>query len=217
MLRGNRARAKLQPINVAKRRALEEEYIRDYRPATQDSRGMCSRKAKIDELLDRFVDGSARHERLEAISRRLATQLEAGRPPAHNQKEAFSKLTDDELIDRTIVLVRRALTLRGRPENAKRLDAAASSPIISTVDYPAVDARARAPTPASLPAPEPQAARVPTCSYCRKSYDQCASIKESDLELWRTYHWSDPNEIDRRATEATKVMMHQIGKRSPWL
>lgn len=49
------------------------------------------------------------------------------------------------------------------------------------------------------------------------SAERDAALKVRDLAAWRLIHWHDPEERERRAQEATAVMMRMGGKESPWL
>jgi hypothetical protein len=45
--------------------------------------------------------------------------------------------------------------------------------------------------------------------------DRDAWLKTHNLAAWRTIHYSDPEEIERRRKEATAEMMCILGRRSP--
>ena len=40
-------------------------------------------------------------------------------------------------------------------------------------------------------------------------------MKENQLSAWRSLHYYDPSEVERRSKEATAVMMKMIGRPLP--
>lgn len=54
------------------------------------------------------------------------------------------------------------------------------------------------------------------CPYCHQPPAACAATKTDWLEVWRTLHSLDPDEIARKNAEATAVMMMQVGKPPRW-
>ena len=57
----------------------------------------------------------------------------------------------------------------------------------------------------------------PTCQFCQQSLDSCSVMRVTQLATWQTLHLNHPDEITRHRKETTAVMMHQLGRVSPYL
>ena len=72
-------------------------------------------------------------------------------------------------------------------------------------------------THATAPKPETAitqpAVAEPTCPHCHQTTAACASARRASVDAWAEIH---PDVIDHGDAEATRIMMHQIGRPSPW-
>jgi hypothetical protein len=198
---GNPGPPKRQPVNVHRRRELQDAYTRDYAPASEHARGMCKRKAAIDETLERCRLGTPEHQRLEQLSRDLASQLEAQRTALTDTATTaaiIDAMSEVELLDRMRQLTRRLESIiteeKGHAKAVETADVFDSSPIVTA-------------PPAESPAPAPP---DPICRYCRHPQSRCVDTKTRDLELWRILHYDDPSEEKRRADIATAEMFESL-------
>lgn len=195
-----------RPIDVDEVARLENTYVREYAPANEHGRAMCGEKASIDEAIRRAKRGSPEHQRLVQLSIQLAEALEAARPAAADHADV-DRMSLDELAAENARLIALAREIPARTPTPQ-FD---SSPIID------VSANAETPT---TPAAEPERAPVPQCEHCHRNFEDCAVLHESDIELWRTFHFNDPIEVDRRAKAATEEMYEAIRRQQhgdPWI
>jgi hypothetical protein len=78
--------------------------------------------------------------------------------------------------------------------------------------------RGRADDHAAIDASDPRPTPVETrCPYGCGSLTKCAANKTDRLAIWQALHFRDPEEIERRTTEATLEMIARVGKASPLL
>ena len=152
---------------------------------------------KRRSLVDVYNTFSARVERLAAD---LPLPLMKRSSP--DGKPGLEDLTLDDLLERTTIIREHLLTLRSGP--AKPVEQPSSSPIVTV---------ASSPTPATVEDSTP--VEPSNCPYCDQSLATCNDMRQHDLPAWRSLHWSDPQEVQRRAEEATREMLHQAGKPLP--
>jgi hypothetical protein len=174
---------------------------------------VCAQHKTIEARLDQdglFTQTGRRRsafDMLKAISETI-DRLRAQLPPVTkrsppDEKPGLEGLSIDQLLERTTILREHLLTLRNGP--AKSVDAPEASPIV------VLPAQPSDPSPLEEPSPvEP-----PECCYCRQPFSACVDMKAAHISTWRSLHWNDPAEVQRRSVEATKEMMHQAGKPLP--
>jgi hypothetical protein len=56
------------------------------------------------------------------------------------------------------------------------------------------------------PTPTPTATQPESCPYC---WGTCVGTSH---EFYKTFHFLDPREVERRNAAATRLMMHQVGR-----
>lgn len=129
-------------------------------------------------------------------ARGITSRLVNGRL-RHFPGAAYKLLTDDEV-----------LTLRHHRAAIKEL-------VKVGIPLDVVRAASTAEKVTPEPAPEPVPPPAP-CRYCNQSPAACAELKVSRLDVWRTLHSLDLDEVARKNAEATALMMMQVGKPPRW-
>ena len=176
-----------------------DKLLSEFQPSTVEANFACEMLANNRAELEHARCGTPEHQRLITSSLELFAILKASKVP--QQPAPLEHLSNAELADRALMLADRAVELM-REAPPPSVDARPeSSPIVS------VSPREEA--------PHLDDAAPVDCQYCRLTVAQCRATKDAHVPTWRSLHWNDPQEIQRRSEIATREMMHQVGKPLP--
>jgi hypothetical protein len=209
--------ARKHPVNQLRRQQLLSKLCAEYQPQTTLLHASCEHLAGCLEQLEALKPGGAEHARLLEQSQKLGAALEASRSSSpRTTDDDYAEMTEDELIHRLETMLEAVRASR----DVKRLGTGIVDAVVvddgATVLEPGDPGHAEQEATLATAAHEPKAPE-PTCRYGCGSLERCAEIKATRPDTWAALHSTDPEEVARRDKDATALMMHMIGKTSPYL
>lgn len=224
-------KARRHPVNVLRRDAELAKLVARYHPTTTMVQSTAEMQAGILEQLSVLKPGTTEHARLVQLSQQLFEVLETSlvSRPSDNDMRGIDQMPASALHLASDLLERQIAgeTLTAFEEGQLSVLLHASHGHVSLppdpVDVPDIpayrrqaDAEIVEPASTSPAVSEPEPSQSETCGYGCGSLTRCAEMKATRLDAWRVFHFLDKSEVARRDEEATRIMMQQIGKPSPW-
>jgi hypothetical protein len=219
--------ARRHPQNKLRCQQILDKLVVDYEPSTTMTMATCEHLSAILEQLELLRPGTPDHQRLVLMSQSLAGALEASRPtrtpserPGLEGVPASSLHLAKRLLERQVA----GEVLTAFEEGQLSVLTGAMNGTITLPPDPPhaftvpANTRGEQPEPDTVETITPaNPVAEPSCRFGCGSLAKCAELKTTRRDVWEALHSLDPEVIQEKNERATKVMMSQIGKPSPWL
>ena len=199
-----------ESVNKTRAAKALDSLKREYKPTSEVELAQCHTLAQVIAKLETVRVGGGEHQRLVATMKDLKAALDEALATRKPPEEVLPSITTEQLYEQVEeIRAKLAVQLRREAETEQQQaeeEAAAARHALAALEA-ATHIEQVEPEPPAISTETPE-----TCPHCGRSFAACATLRDDDLECWRTLHDDHPDEIERRRKERTADMLAQIGR-----